>query len=96
MNKLEFQEFNDANGTPVAYHVVTEETAGEYVVDSGNGTANVRPGEVLVKTSRPDVYGVVPNEDALGKPSAFEPEPVTGNTEPEPDDDFEIGGKSDG
>lgn len=72
----QFEEFTDDNGTVVSYHVVTEETAGDVIVVGGI-SQKAMPGNVLVKSDRPDVYVLVPNTDALGIPeSAPEPEGI--------------------
>lgn len=74
MTKRQFEEFTDDNDNVVSYHVVTEETAGDVVVIGGN-SQRAMPGNVLVKSDRPDVYVIVNNTDALGIPEAA-PEPA--------------------
>lgn len=72
MAKREFVEFTgvgqDADGedveSTIKAHVVTKETAGEYVGRDGN--AQVREGQVLIETDRPGIYDVLSAEQWAG------------------------------
>lgn len=63
--KREFKEYkadgiDDRDESTIEVHEVTKETAGE--VRTRTGVVHVSPGDVLVKTYRPDEYDVMKKE----------------------------------
>jgi hypothetical protein len=95
---LEFVEYSNASGFSTPAHVVTDETSGMYVLSTSSQEQFVGSGNVLVPGSRPDVYDVVSAADweKMGMSTGAAPTNVEADSADSVDDDFEIGGKSDG
>lgn len=85
--KPEFVEYTQPEtGFKTLAHVVTEDTAGEYVLSTSSQSQYVAPGNVLVPGSRPDQYEAVSAKDWDAMSMVGGPDPVD---EDDPEDDLD-------
>lgn len=82
---IQFDEYSNDVGFTVRAHIVTDETAGMYVLSTSSHELFVPSGAVIVEGTRPNVYDVVSGSDweTMGMSPGAAPDSE--------DDDFVIG-----